>query len=87
MESKKTINNIPAFPCDFQHTGYSMQNGMTLRDYFANSICAAMHTNQKMWENMIEDNRHTGLNMYEYVAQESYTMADAMLEYRELTKK
>lgn len=79
-ETKKP-SNPPAFPCDFQHTGYSMQNGMTLRDYFANSAMQSIIIN-------VNNNAKDGTTSAIYadaglIAKESYEIADAMLKQRE----
>ena len=72
------MNNPPAFPqkrqiyrSGFATKEYEPVEGMTLRDYFA---AKAMQT-MLGW-----DNDHTNWDSY---AEDSYTMADAMLKARE----
>jgi hypothetical protein len=70
------MNNPPAFPNPY----YSVEFGMTLRDYFA---AKAM---QIMWD--AYDKGYCGLNNndapnVEIIAAGSYSIADAMLKARE----
>ena len=80
MENKKP-HNPQAFPQEWIQNGTTdnWENGMTLRDYFANSamqgICADGHT---FWDNSsIQGNPLT-------IAKLSFEIADAMLKQREL---
>lgn len=41
------MENIQAFPMDYAHEGYRMEQGMTLRDYFANSAMQGLISNFK----------------------------------------
>ena len=71
----------PAFPVNeyVQHNGLTIgvQEGMTLRDYFA----------AKAMQGMMTSARYTGIigvNNYEHsIANQAYQMADAMLKARE----
>lgn len=58
---------------------------VSLRDIFANSAMQANISNPQMWSDMCKDlpNFGKGLTMLQYVAKESYEMADAMLKQRE----
>lgn len=69
--------NPNAFPCDFQHTGYSMQYGMTLRDYFA---AKAMQAYIEVTSKDSEKEFHPSYD--EYIALSAYETADAMLKER-----
>lgn len=72
-----TRNDMPAFPCDlldFQPTTGTQVvreqcSGMTLRDYFASHAISTIQT-------------PGGSTSWEIVAEESYRLADAMLQAR-----
>ena len=87
MENNKP-NNPPVHPTQKESSGGCsyIEEGMTLRDYFANSAMQASITNQTMWENLIKDCKAfgEGLTTLEYMAKEYYDIADAMLKQREL---
>ena len=55
----------------------SWNEGMTLRDYFANSAMQGMISNHSMYDVITENSSKT-------LALESYMIADAMLKQREL---
>jgi len=61
----------------------TIQNGMTLRDYFANSAMQSIITNEKI-RNAIDKGTETGEEMNKKIALTSYQLADAMLKQREL---
>lgn len=63
-----TIKDEPAFPIHGPVTGYQFP-GLTLRDYFAAKAMAVM----------VDRFRD---DTFAYIAQEAYTMADAMLQER-----
>lgn len=69
METKPPNPNV--FPVD---AGSSIQRGMSLRDYFANSAMQGLTTKYGETYNLNFDER----------AKESYKIADAMLKAREL---
>ena len=76
-KQEKKPNNPSAFP---NTDGQSFCNdGMTLRDYFANSamqgICASNLANYGAMHNGTEEDR---------IAERAYSIADAMLKQREL---
>ncbi len=70
-------NGGPAFPgMDYvSQDGKKNPEGMTLRDYFAANILPALYADARV-----------GRDWQNYVAQEAYRMADAMLKARETTK-
>jgi hypothetical protein len=64
-----------------------MENEIKLRDYFAAKALEGIHANNDMWANMCMDRknftRDKGNDTHEdYVAQQCYKMADAMLKER-----
>lgn len=72
----------PAFPCeiyDLERDTLTKEEGMTLRDYFASKAMAGMIG---LWT---ENSRHlkTGQSLADYVAEQAYFYADAMLKARE----
>ncbi len=76
-------NNPPAFPHDVRsiHSGEinGQEQGMTLRDYFANSAMKEHMTRAYNGNtNFIADSEYINIAKY------SYDMADAMLKQREL---
>lgn len=76
----KNENDIPAFPL-IDEIGNYIQEGMTLRDYFANSAMISVvrkykGTNSDLYDFDSEDS--------ESIAFYSYQLADAMLKQREL---
>ncbi len=85
MEDKEKIENPQAFPLnDTQFK--AVQSEMELRDYFAAKVLNGIHSSPTMWTNMCEDKkqctRFKSDTMQDYIAQECYTMADAMLKER-----
>ena len=65
-----------------------MKNEIELRDYFAAMVLQGIHANNEMWVNMCMDKinctRDKENDTHEdYVAQQCYKMADAMLKERE----
>lgn len=75
MENKKP-HNPQAFPIA---SALRFQEGMTLRDYFANSAMLGILNNGVT----INDEKKI-IEAYEAVAFNSYLLADAMLKQREL---
>ena len=80
----KTNDGGPAFPRDHAHDGH---NGMTLRDYFAAKVCAAMVSTIRSDDDY---NRAAALahrmgfdGLSEWFAADAYKQADAMLRARE----
>lgn len=76
---KKQIEKSRAFPQKIkEEVNGGIQEryelGLTMRDYFAAKAMQAMLSNQEMWSN--------NDTMEDYVSQESYKMADAMLKER-----
>jgi hypothetical protein len=67
-----TPSNPQAFPSDYETT----YNGMTLRDYFANSAMQGICVNAG--RNSFDFNR------IEEISLKAYEIADAMLKQREL---
>jgi hypothetical protein len=66
------MKNVPAFPAvkDSGEFGYTIVEGMTLRDYFAaKTIQGLVHL--------------LGVGSYAQVVQDAYKVADLMLEERE----
>lgn len=85
MKTETTTKNPYAFACTNEN---EIQEGMTLRDYFANSAMNAIITNTttmqeitKTWNSMNKNNR---LDFEEGIAKLSFNYADAMLKQREL---
>lgn len=66
-----------AFPNEYPSIG---SRGMTLRDYFANSAMRSILISNN-YDNCLGNN---GLPVYDFVAEQSYKLADAMLKQREL---
>ena len=76
----------PAFP--MQYADDSWQSGMSLRDYFAAKVCAALMTVTSAdhdYPNLDYQKTPGGQTLAERVAEISYRMADAMLAARENT--
>jgi hypothetical protein len=72
--------NISAFPTDLN---FKHQQGMTLRDYFA---AQAMQTALAYRRNQFETDQTDGGDWDEFfsiIAEESYTIANAMMKARE----
>ena len=80
MKNQNKPQNPLAFPQD-ANACLDEYRGMTLRDYFANSVLNGIHSNERMFKEMMLDRGNE--NPYDYVAKESYRMADAMLKERE----
>jgi len=84
MGTNKPKNNPYAFPqTEFNDNAHPDYNGMTLRDYFANSAMQSIITNEKI-RNAIDKGTETGEEMNKKIALTSYQLADAMLKQREL---
>lgn len=65
-----------------------MKNEIELRDYFAAKVLEGIYSNNEMWRSMCMDKqnftRDKDNDTYEdYVAQQCYKMADAMLKERQ----
>ena len=61
-----------------------MKKEITMRDYFAAKVLQGIHANNEMWVNMCMDQRNCTRNkgkdtQEDYVAQQCYKMADAMI--------
>jgi hypothetical protein len=78
----KEEKQLRAFP---KSTGVTDENslGMTLRDYFANSVMKSIITNETLRKH-IESNTITIEQMYNDISKVSYEMAETMLKQREL---
>ena len=76
MEENKKPENPQAFPQTWEQNGTTdnWENGMTLRDYFANS---AMQGIVSLLQKDVE------VIYYDKIAIDSYELADAMLKQRE----
>lgn len=66
-----------------------MTNEIKLRDYFAAKVLEGIHANNDMWANMCMDKRNCTRDkendtQEDYVAQQCYKMADAMLKERRI---
>ena len=64
-----------------------MKNEIKLRDYFAAKVLQGIYANDEMWVNMCMDKRSLTRDKdndshEDYVAQQCYKMADAMLKER-----
>jgi len=80
MEENKKPNNPNAFPVDGMYAGESLakgNSGMTLRDYFAAKAMQGVISTQSPSDFYKEKNQ-------EWIAENSYKLADAMLKQREL---
>lgn len=77
-------NGGSAFPNKATGCGGSSldSNGMTLRDYFAAKICAAIWSDNRVIERLGGNPANEGLTFGEVFARESYKQADAMLKER-----
>lgn len=73
MNENKKPQNPNAFPSDYETT----HNGMTLRDYFANSAMQTLINKQ------VNTEKYIGKTVGEVVSELSYGYADAMLKQRE----
>lgn len=82
MEENKKPNNPFAFPYSDSLNGY-VQDGMTLRDYFANSAMQGIISSQTVMRSIGMSNDIIG-GQIEGICIESYSIADAMLKQREL---
>lgn len=78
------MSNISAFPLALD--GLKIQNGMSLRDYFAAKAMAIAATNINNINNYSEMDRNTNLpeKHAQRIAIFSYMVADAMLKAREV---
>lgn len=87
MSDQKKTDGGPAFPIygKLNEWGYAEQPGMTLRDYFAAKAMAALvlATEQKYLSDPIKHEACRASEDSEYVAQDAYAIADAMLNERE----
>jgi len=72
-ETKKPSNPY-AFACTNEN---EIQEGMTLRDYFANSAMQGMLSNSSMYDSVT-------VNGIVYLSEEAYLIADQMLKQREI---
>jgi len=80
-ENEKKTSNPQAFPMS-TIDGFS-QDGMTLRDYFANSAMQAMTTSPELME-VVSEKSIKDATAFDAIARQSYKLADAMLKQREL---
>lgn len=64
------------------HGSYSGEPGMTLRDYVAVRVLAALLGDWQVSQGVCEGPGYDGGNFAEIVARESYAFADAMLKAR-----
>jgi hypothetical protein len=87
--SENKNNGGPAFPCDDvmdQAGKVHRSGGMSLRDYFAGKVLAALMTQTSADRDFPNPKYRCGGDLGETVAQRaakiSYAMADAMLEAR-----
>lgn len=86
----KTNDNKPSNPMAFATASPScskydgvLQEGMTLRDYFANSAMQGLISNPAQIQTLMGNNP---LPVPSVVAKFAYETADAMLKQRELTE-
>jgi len=80
MKEDKKPSNPNAFPNDIHESMNDSEykhQGMTLRDYFANSAMQGVISTQSPSDFYKEKNQ-------EWIAENSYKLADAMLKQREL---
>ena len=63
--------------------GNVYESGMTLRDHFAGLAMQGFVSDREMYLSMMHD-RTNGVSADDYVAMQSYNLADAMLKQREL---
>lgn len=80
------MNNPSAFPvspCDIAgQPRTEASEGMTLRDYFANSVLSALWNNSEILACSVKEAERTGQTKGKYLAMISYEMADEMLSHR-----
>jgi len=82
-ENEKKPENIKAFPMYYGHD--RVQQGMTLRDYFANSAMQAYLNNFDLYKGVAKAyNCNSDKSIYNAIAKEAYQIADAMLKQRGL---
>lgn len=77
MESKKP-SNIKAFPNE-----YNSEDGMTLRDYFANSAMQGVLSNDSLLKSIAKQSKNDNENSVKNIAKYSYQIADEMLKQSE----
>jgi len=88
MSETKKPNNPSAFAFGYGTDNYSdIQLGMTLRDYFAAKAMQGFISDREMYMAMMMDRKTSGLSPDDYIANQSYNLADAMLKQRELTEE
>jgi len=75
---ENNISNPSAFACA---SSEGHQAGMKLRDYFAAKALNGIHSNHEIWKDMSMDRGQKPF--LEYIAENCYDMADAMLKARE----
>lgn len=83
MEETKKPQNLSAFPEPYvndPNLGISHTKGMTLRDYFAAKAMQSVIVSSN-YDNCLGNN---GMPVPDFVAEQSYQIADAMLLTREL---
>ena len=74
----------PAFPNHpNQSNNAEWKYGITIRDYFAAKAMQGFISDREMYMAMMMDRKTSGLNPDEYIANQSYNLADAMLKQRE----
>jgi hypothetical protein len=88
-ENEKKPSNPSAFPfvdrSETQNTLMAFSDGMTLRDYFANSAMQAYLNNFDLYKGVAKAyNCNSDKSIYNAIAKEAYQIADAMLKQREL---
>ena len=81
------MNNKKAYPSQEIDFNGNQHLGMDLRDYFAAKALEGIHANSEMWRSMCMDRtnctRDKEKDTHEdYVAQQCYRMADAMIKER-----
>lgn len=83
-------NGGPAFPSSYNSFasggsggggGYS-NHGMSLRDYFAAQISAALWSNMEAIDQLAMHPKYEGMTYGQVISKEAYMSADAMLEAR-----
>jgi hypothetical protein len=80
MEENKKPDNPDAFPTPNDR----WSDGMTLRDYFAAKAMQGFISDREMYMAIMMDRKTSDLSPDEYIANQSYNLADAMLKQREL---
>ena len=82
MENQEETINPYVHP--IQENTLIEYGGMTLRDHFAGLAMNGFISDREMYMAMMQDRKTTNQTPDEYIAEQSYNIADAMLKQRSL---